>query len=108
MMDQSAYILALHHIRGLGPVRLKLLLEYFSDPKIAWEASRTQWEEIKAPPTVIESWQQLKTSLNIEQLLEQLDKSGIQFLSLFDDGYPIPLKQIQNPPVVLFFKGDTL
>jgi DNA processing protein len=104
--NDSKYIIALHHVRGLGPIRLKLLLEYFSDPKIAWEAKKEAWQEIKVPPTVIDAWQQLKITLNIDELLKELEKSKISFVSLFDGGYPTLLKQIHNPPVVLYFKGE--
>lgn len=103
----TKYVLALHHVRGLGPVRLKLLLEYFSDPKLAWEAKKEEWSEIKVPPSTIDHWQQLKNDLAPEQLLENLNRSNISFVTFFNEDYPVPLKQIHNPPVVLYFKGDS-
>lgn len=34
-MNNLPYLLALHSIDGLGPIRLKAILKYFKDPKIA-------------------------------------------------------------------------
>ena len=45
-MDNIAYLLALHSIDGLGPIRLKAILDYFKDPKLAWEASIREIREI--------------------------------------------------------------
>lgn len=105
-MDNIEYLLALHHVKGLGPIRLKLLLEYFSDSKVAWEARRSEWEGINVARSVIEDWQRLKATLKPESLVGELNKSGINFVTIFDADYPAPLKEIHNPPVVLYFQGD--
>ncbi len=48
-MNNIAYLLALHSIDGLGPIRLKALLEYFKDPKIAWEANGAEIRSLGIP-----------------------------------------------------------
>ena len=45
-MKNIAYLLALHSIDGLGPIRLKALIDYFKDPKLAWEADGKKLTEI--------------------------------------------------------------
>ncbi len=104
----TAYLVALQQIPGLGPIRLKLLLEYFSDSKLAWQASLKQWQEIKVPQNVIQAWQESKKTTAPEQLLQQILDDGIRVLSIFDPEYSLLLKEIYDPPIVIYYLGDNL
>ena len=55
--------------------------------------------------------QQIKNYTDFDfgiQELEELAKSGISIVSFWDDHYPMLLKKIYNPPVVLYCKGQPL
>jgi DNA processing protein len=43
---------------------------------------------------------------NISQQIEQYEKNGIQVITIFDQNYPSLLKEIYQPPWVLFVKGN--
>jgi DNA processing protein len=43
---------------------------------------------------------------NISQQIEQYEKNGIKVITIFDQNYPSLLKEIYQPPWVLFVKGD--
>lgn len=45
-------------------------------------------------------------SLNTIDKLKNYEDSQIHCLTIFDDGYPFLLKQIFDPPWVLYYKGD--
>lgn len=108
-MDESIlFILALHSIDGLGPIRLKALLKYYKDPKLAWEAEGNELLKIGIPPQVINKLKDKRKSLDPHAYVDSIRKSGIKWLTVFDDSYPKLLKQIYDPPLVLFFKGDLL
>lgn len=104
----KAYLVALQQVSGLGPIRLKLLLEYFSDSKLAWEASIKDWQEIKVPHTVIQAWQESKKTTIPDQLLESILNQGIKVISIFDPEYSTLLKEIHDPPIVLYYFGENL
>lgn len=105
-MTNTSYLLALHSIDGLGPVRLKLLIEYFQDPKLAWEASEKELQEINLPKNVIAKLLETRRKLEPQKYLENIEKSGIKWVSIFDEEYPRLLKEIHDPPVVLYYKGE--
>lgn len=105
-MVNTAYLLALHSIDGLGPVRLKLLIEYFQDPRVAWEASEKELLEINLPKNVISKLLETRKKLSPEKYLEDIERSGIKWISVFDEDYPRLLKEIHDPPVVLYYKGE--
>lgn len=91
-MKDKIYLLALHSVDGLGPVKLRRLLEYFKDPKVAWESVARQ-RNIKLDP---------------KEYAEKIAKSGIKWVTIFDDAYPKLLKEIYDPPIVLYYKGELI
>ncbi len=91
-MKNIPYLLALHSIDGLGPIRLKAILDYFKDPKLAWEAQDKK----------------IKSKLEPQEYAKSIKDAGISWITLFDDSYPKLLKQIYDPPVVLYYKGEIL
>lgn len=102
------YLIALHSIDGLGPVRLKRLLDIYQDPKLVWNADPRELVKLGIPRPVIEKLNKARQEINPGEYSESLFKSGIKILTLFDDDYPSLLKQIYDPPVVIFYRGKIL
>lgn len=107
-MDNVEYLLALHSVYGLGPIRLKNLLDYFRDPKAVWEADIKEISAKGIPQNVIENIIQARKNLDPEDFMEDIKKSGIKWLTIFDDNYPKLLKEIYDPPLVLYYLGNIL
>lgn len=107
-MNNIPYLLALHSVDGLGPIRLKAILDYFKDPKLAWEADKNKLSEIGITNSVINLLIEKRKSLNPLKYTEGIQKSGIKCMTIFDENYPISLKQIYAPPIVLFYKGQII
>lgn len=105
-MDNVAYLLVLHSIDGLGPIRLKALLDHFTLPGDAWEADRKELLEIGIPNSVVELLLETRKKLVPQKYKEEIEKAGIKWVTIFDDEYPKNLRQIYDPPVVLYYKGD--
>lgn len=107
-MNNIDYLLALHSIDGLGPIRLKAIIDYFKDPKLAWEANVGEVRKIGVPQTVIDLLVEIRKTLNPETYAKSIKDSGIKWMSIFDEDYPKLLKQIYDPPIVLYYKGEIL
>lgn len=105
-MNNIAYLLALHSIDGLGPIRLKAVLDYFKDPKLAWEASLRDIREIGIPQSVVDLLVETRKKLDPEKLISELEKAGIKWTTFYDEDYPKLLKQIYDPPMVLYYRGE--
>lgn len=56
--------------------------------------------EVKNPAVILEHYRQLDEEA-CRKVFEQFPS-----LSLLDDAYPLELKEIYNPPVLLFYQGD--
>lgn len=107
-MENIEYLLALQSVNGLGPVRLKALLGYFKDPKLAWEANPQEFLKIGIPQNVVELFTETRKKLIPEKYAESIKKSGISWLTIYDEKYPKLLTEIYDPPVILFYKGEIL
>jgi len=105
-MNNIPYLLALHSIDGLGPIRLKAILNYFKDPKLAWEANGQDLIKLGIPKNAVELLIETRKRLEPESYAESIQKSGIKWVSLFDETYPKLLAQIYDPPIVLYHKGE--
>ncbi|WP_020008661.1 DNA-processing protein DprA [Salinicoccus albus] len=39
-------------------------------------------------------------------LMDDLDKRGVSYITIEDKGYPVMLKEIYDPPYILYYRGD--
>lgn len=106
LIKNIEYLLVLHSVYGLGPIRLKALLDYFQDPKLAWDASKKDLLNIGIPENVIKNLSEAQKTLDIDEYLQNLKNQKINWITIYDESYPYLLKEIQNPPMLLYFKGD--
>lgn len=104
-MNNIPYLLALHSIDGLGPIRLKNILDYFKDPKLAWEANSGELRNLGIPQPTIDLLIETRKKLEPETYAQTIQEGGISWITIFDENYPGLLKQIYDPPTVLYFKG---
>lgn len=105
-MNNISYLLALHSIDGLGPIRLRAILDYFKDPKLAWQADSYQVRRLGIPQNVVELFLETRKKLEPESYAKSIKDSGIKWITIFDENYPKLLSQIYDPPIVLYYKGE--
>jgi len=104
--DQGTYWLALALTPGLGPTRIKKLIEHFGAADRVFQASLT---ELEATGMRAVSAQSIATGKSVELAQQECVKAaeaGARIISLSDPEYPSRLKEIYDPPVVLFVKGS--
>jgi DNA processing protein len=103
---QTSYWLALALTQGLGPTRIRKLIEQFGSPESILHASLT---ELEATGMQVVSAQSLATGKSLELAQQECAKAaqaGAKIISLGDPDYPQRLKEIYDPPVVLFVRGN--
>lgn len=106
VINNIAYLLALHSIDGLGPIRLKAILDYFKDPKLAWEASGSEFLKIGIPRPTVDLLLETRKKVDPQNYMRSIQTSGIKWMTIFDETYPKLLSQIYDPPIVLYYKGE--
>jgi DNA processing protein len=98
--------LALTLTPGLGPTRAKRLVEFFGSVEAVFNASLTELEAAGLPATAAQS---LGTGKSVELAHDEIAKAtaaGIECITLDDPAYPSRLRQIYDPPLVLYVRGN--
>jgi len=98
---------AFSSIEQLDSTFIQRLYNYFGDIEIAFNASLHDLEQIEGLSRIkAENFISKKKGVNPEQTLELVLKKGINILTYDDERYPYMLRQISNPPMTLYYKGD--
>lgn len=106
-MDDRLALLGFNLVDGLGPVKVNSLISYFGSPLNAWGASIKEVLEVSGiGERIAQALLRVKRERLLERELELMDRNGISFLTILDEGYPRLLKEIGNPPPVLYIKGS--
>lgn len=105
-MDDRKFWIGFTYIRGIGAVRFRGLLNAFSDLQTAWNASSGQLMEAGLSQKIVDNFQQVRRQIDLERIWSNIQKAGITVLTWDDEVYPRRLKEIDQPPPVLYVLGD--
>lgn len=97
---------ALNMVRGVGPRTANILLDRFGAPANVFAASRAS---LKAEGLKAETIGELHDREILEKAqaeLERLEAIGARVVTLADDEYPELLREIYDPPIALYVRGD--
>ena len=105
MADQK-YWLWLTTRKGLGPVGALAVLDRFTTPERAYYGEKEDYESLPLPPFAKNSL--LDKSLDEpNRIMGECDRLSVEIMTFQDAGYPCRLRQLADPPVVLYSKGKT-
>ena len=106
-LEQLGYWIAFSRVMGIGPVRFKMLLDFFQeDVALAWHARVGELGEAGLDKKTIESFFKQRSNIIPQQELERLEKLRIQVITWKDTAYPPLLRQIEYAPPVLYVCGQ--
>ena len=98
--------LAISLTPGLGPTKARKLVEHFGSAEAVFHASLTELESTGIQAV---SAQSIATGKSAELAREEIARAaaaGVTVLSLEDPCYPPRLKEIYDPPLVLYVRGN--
>lgn len=98
-------LLAILRFPKIGSKRSQALRAYFGSFERAFHASRSEWIAAGISPSLAEGFFALRPDLHPDGELERLHRAGATAIPMDDDRYPALLKEIYDPPAVLFVRG---
>ncbi len=104
--ETSMQWLALALTPGLGPTKARRVIDFFGGVQALFRASLT---ELEAAGLRAISAQSLGTGRSMELAQDELGKAAAadaQIIALDDPRYPAQLKQIYDPPLILYVRGN--
>jgi DNA processing protein len=109
MNENLKYWLALNKIPGLGPVTIKKLFDHFGSVAAVWSAAEHEVFGLEGiNRSAARSFIDQRGKIDPEAELDLVNSRQIAVLTLEDDAYPSQLKNIYDPPPVIYLKGDLL
>ncbi|MFW5986501.1 MAG: DNA-processing protein DprA [Halanaerobiales bacterium] len=103
---KDKYWLALSMIKGVGPVRISKLLNAFECPKAIWEAPKNKLKAVGGISKTATKITKQRKQINPDKVLKDLEDKNISYITLMNKNYPGRLKNIYDPPPVLYYRGD--
>lgn len=107
LTERQAFMV-LNDLPNIGPITLnRLLAEFDGDPRAILSADKRRLESVRGvgPETsaALIAW---RTHFDLAREEDRLRHAAADFLTARDDGYPKMLKEIHDPPIGLYRKGD--
>src|SRR5438552_8014327 len=108
-MDPRESLVALNMVEHVGPVRVRQLLEHFGDAPAILRASKQQLLQARnIGEETAESIANWEKNVDLSAELKRIAEFGCRIVTQADPEYPELLRQIYDPPVVLYVKGQLL
>jgi DNA processing protein len=106
-MDSREALVALNLIENVGPVRARLLLEHFGEAPKILASSKSQLLRVRnIGEETAEAISQWEKKVDLAGELKRISDFGCHVLVSSDENYPSMLREIYDPPIVLYVKGE--
>ena len=92
-------------VRGLGLRSANLLIKHFKEPERAFDSTRDELEALGVPPEVADDLLSPKSEERAEAEWSRAQQLGVTILDILDPSYPPLLREIFDPPIVLYVRG---
>ena len=91
--------------KGLGSRGVMQVLEFFGTPERAFYADPEQYDQITGLSALARSSLRDKGQEGTDRILGDCDRLGVRIMTLNDGNYPERLREIADPPAVLYIRG---
>lgn len=107
--NQMELWLSLYLIPGLGNIALKNLLDRFGSPEDVFKASLSELKGVEGiREETARNIKQRLTEINPLIELKNIERCGVRLITYSDPTYPSTLREIHDPPMLLYAKGKDI
>lgn len=105
--EEKKYWIWLSLIPNLGSKKKETLLKIYKRPQTIYELKEKELSKIKGiGEKTIQNILDKKIKASVEKHMEYMIINDIDIISVYDKEYPYILKEIYDPPTILYSKGD--
>ncbi len=105
-MTQEQAMILLNALPGFGSVRIRRLVEYFGSAQAVFKASALALRSSEIlSSALIQKIFEFDGDNFLQNEYNLLQQNGVKVVTIFDENYPVSLRGIHDPPVVLYVKG---
>ena len=105
-MDTRMAIIALNMVPGIGSVKLNRLIGRFGSPEDVFQADAHQLSQVEGIGNeIIRYITYFEDFFSVDNEIKQCAEKNIKILTVLDDDYPRQIRNIYDPPPVLYCAG---
>lgn len=104
-MEELKYFVALNTHQKIGPITFKKLLDYFGDLEKVWKVKQIDLKKAGLTEEQIKAIIEIRKKVDPDKELEKIKKLGLFVMTIKDKNYPKLLKEIYDPPSIIYYKG---
>jgi len=99
-------VIFLNQLSGFGPRTIINLINKLENLKQMWYLNEQQLKNIGLTENKIKKFNVHQAEFEAQKIEAELRKENINYLTFYNQQYPARLKEIYDPPPVIFYKGD--
>ena len=104
-MNDLRYWIGFNRVLGIGPAKLRALLDHFGDLETAWHADSPDLREVGLDRRALEYLLAARSAMDLDAEVARVQRLGARAVTWGDADYPAQLKSIAAPPPLLYIKG---
>ena len=107
-MEDRWYLAALLQCRQIGSVRMRRLCDAVSDVRTVWSMNAAELRETGALTDTVADALARHSAMHPDlpaQIQEDCTRLDIALITMDDADYPVVLREIFDPPLVLYYRG---
>ncbi len=105
-MRDVRYWVGFNRVYGVGPAKVRALLDHFGDLEQAWRAGPGELKAAGLDRKSLENLLSARAGIDLAREVERVEKAGARVLIWDDPDYPPLLKNLPDAPPVLYVKGQ--
>ena len=105
--NELLYYLGFSYCLGIGPMKFQGLKNHFGSAEKAYSSNRKALESILGFK-LAERFIEFRRQFDPKKELEKLNRNKISVLAVDDENYPESLRNISDPPICLYVKGNVV
>lgn len=107
MMTRTECYIALNSVRKIGPIRVRKMIQALGSVEAIFEAPTSRLAQIEGlTRPAVEALSKWKETWSLERELERIEEMKLRVIDCEDSLYPPRLKEIYDPPLVLYVQGN--
>ena len=108
-MTDAEALVALNMLPKIGPVRVRRLVEYFGSPGAVFQVSGDALKKVEGigsdTARMLRKWEEV---VDLPAELSRAREMGLSIVTQAEELYPAMLREIHDPPLVLYVRGNLL
>lgn len=102
------YLIWLNLVFNNNYMVISKFLDIFNSPEEMYNLSDKSWNNFNIKENIIERLVSSEFKCQAEKIYRKCQRDSIKFVSLGSPNYPVNLKHIDYPPILLYYKGELI